>query len=80
MINQPWLINSLASMLTVLGVYLLGRDLFDQNTGLLAAALGSISPMFVMLSGTLLAHPSAMAALIFFAWMFVRARRSDEPK
>lgn len=80
LINQPWLINSLAAMLTVWGAYLLGRDLFDQGTGLLAAALGSISPMFVMLSGTLLAHPTAMAALIFFAWMFVRARRSDEPR
>jgi 4-amino-4-deoxy-L-arabinose transferase-like glycosyltransferase len=80
LINQPWLINSLAAMLTVLGAYLLGRDLFDQNTGLLAATLGSISPMFVMLSGTLLAHPTAMAALIFFAWMFVRARQSDEPR
>lgn len=79
-INQPWLINSLAAVLVVLGTYLLGRDLFDARTGLLAAALGSISPMFVMLSGTLLAHPTAMAALIFFAWLFVRARRAGEPK
>jgi hypothetical protein len=79
LIDQAWLINSLAAVLTVLGAYLLGRDLFDPNTGLLAAALGSISPMFVMLSGTLLAHPTAMAALIFFAWLFVRARRTDEP-
>jgi 4-amino-4-deoxy-L-arabinose transferase-like glycosyltransferase len=79
LIGQAWLINSLAAVLIVLGTYLLGRDLFDQNTGLLAAALGSISPMFVMLSGTLLAHPAAMAALIFFAWLFVRARQTNEP-
>ncbi len=78
LIGQPWLITALASALTVLAVYLLGRDLFDANMGLLAAALGSIAPMFVLLSGALLSHVPAMALLIFFAWGFVRARRSCE--
>ncbi|HEY4722083.1 MAG TPA: glycosyltransferase family 39 protein, partial [Anaerolineae bacterium] len=80
LIDQPWLINSIAAALGVLGVYLLGRDLFDEDTGLLAAALGVISPMFVMLSGTLLAHSTTLAALAFFVWAFVRARRSTEPQ
>jgi 4-amino-4-deoxy-L-arabinose transferase-like glycosyltransferase len=80
LIGQPWLINSIAAALGVLGAYLLGRDLFDEHTGLLAAALGVTSPMFVMLSGTLLAHSTTLAALVFFAWAFVRARRSAEPQ
>ena len=79
LIGQPWLINSIAAALGVLGVYLLGRDLFDEDTGLLAAALGATSPMFVMLSGSLLAHSTTLVALVFFTWAFVRARRSDEP-
>src|SRR5881296_301377 len=29
-IGQPWLINGLAASLSILGVYLLGRDLFDH--------------------------------------------------
>ena len=78
LIGQPWLVNALAAALGVLGAYLLGRDLFDPDTGLLAAALGAISPMFVLLSGTLLAHPTALAALVWFAWAFVRARRPQE--
>jgi 4-amino-4-deoxy-L-arabinose transferase-like glycosyltransferase len=78
-IGQPWLINSLAAALSILGVYLFGRDLFDRDTGLLAAALGAVSPMFVLLTGTLLAHTTSIAALMLFAWALVRARRPHEP-
>jgi 4-amino-4-deoxy-L-arabinose transferase-like glycosyltransferase len=77
-IGQPWLVNALAAALGTLGVYLLGRDLFDRDTGLLAAALGAVSPMFVLLSGTLLAHTTSIAALVLFAWAFVRARQPGE--
>ncbi|HEX9372925.1 MAG TPA: glycosyltransferase family 39 protein, partial [Roseiflexaceae bacterium] len=79
-LGQPWLVNALAAALGIFGVYLLGRDLFDTDTGLLAAALGAISPMFVLLSGTLLAHATNIAALTFFAWAFVRARRPYEAR
>ncbi len=78
LIDQPWLINALAAALSVWGVYLLGRDLYNHRTGLLAAALGAISPMAFMLSGTLLAHTSTLTALVFGMWGFVRARRSTE--
>jgi 4-amino-4-deoxy-L-arabinose transferase-like glycosyltransferase len=78
--DQWWLLNALASLGIVLGVYLLGRDLFDANTGLLAAALGLLAPMFILLSGALVSHVVTMALLTIFAWGFVRARsvqRSD---
>ncbi|HTP10189.1 MAG TPA: glycosyltransferase family 39 protein [Anaerolineae bacterium] len=76
-IDQWWLINALAAVVVVLGVYLLGRDLFDANTGLLAAALGLLAPMFILLSGALVSHLVTMALLMIFTWGFVRARRSD---
>jgi 4-amino-4-deoxy-L-arabinose transferase-like glycosyltransferase len=79
-VGQPWLINALAAALGILGVYLLGRELFDSDTGLLAAALGAVSPMFVLLSGTLLSHSASIAALTLFAWAFLRARRPDEAR
>ncbi len=80
LIGQPWMVNALAAALGVLGVYLLGRDLFDRGTGLLAAALGTISPMYLMLSGTLLAHSVTLTALILFAWAFLRALRNRESR
>jgi 4-amino-4-deoxy-L-arabinose transferase-like glycosyltransferase len=78
LINQLWIVNSIAAALCIWGVYLLGRDLFNRWVGVLAAALGAISPLALMLAGTLLAHTTTMAELIFFAWAFVRARRSSE--
>jgi len=55
-LGYPWLINSIAAALTVLATFLLGKQLFDTDSGLLAAALAVISPMHIMLSGTLLSH------------------------
>jgi 4-amino-4-deoxy-L-arabinose transferase-like glycosyltransferase len=79
-VGQPWLINPLAAALGVLGTYLLGRDLFDRDAGLLGAALVAISPMYLLLAGTLLAHSTSIATLMFFAWAFVRARRPATPR
>ena len=76
-LNQPWLINAVAALFVVLGVYLVGRDLFDANTGLLAAALGLLAPMFVLLSGAFVSHIPTMALLTFFTWGFMRARPAD---
>ncbi len=81
LINQWWLLNALAAVGIVLGVYLLGRDLFNAGTGLLAAALGLLAPMSILLSGALVSHFVTMALLTIFAWGFVRARgvrRSDQ--
>jgi 4-amino-4-deoxy-L-arabinose transferase-like glycosyltransferase len=75
-IDQWWLINALAAAALVAGVYLLGRDLFDADTGLLAAALGLLAPMFILLSGALVSHLVTMALLTFFAWGFARSRGS----
>ena len=77
-IDQWWLVNALAAAAIMLGVYLLGRDLFDANTGLLAAALGLLAPMFILLSGALISHLVTMALVTFFAWGFTRARRTDQ--
>ena len=77
-LGQPWLVNALSAALGLLATYLLGRDLFDRQTGLLAAGLGAVSPMYVLLSGTLLSHPANLAALAFFAWCYCRARRAGE--
>jgi 4-amino-4-deoxy-L-arabinose transferase-like glycosyltransferase len=80
LIDQWWLLNALAAVVIVLGVYLLGRDLFDAGTGLLAAALGLLAPMFILLSGALVSHVVTVALLTIFTWGFVRARgarRSD---
>jgi hypothetical protein len=78
--GAPWAVNALASALALFGTFLLGRDLFGADAGVLAAALGAVAPSFVVLSGSLLPHPVTMAALIFFSWAFLRARRAGETR
>jgi hypothetical protein len=80
LLGAPWIVNALASALALAGLFLLGRDLFGADAGLLAAALGAISPSFVILSGSLLPHPVTMAELVFFVWALLRARRSGGPR
>src|SRR2546427_735855 len=75
--DRRWHRNAKILILCV-AVFTLARDLFDPDTGLLAAALGTISPMFVLLSGTLLSHATSIAALTLVAWASVRARRPYE--
>jgi hypothetical protein len=43
----------------------------------LAAGLGLVSPMFVMLSGVYLPHGCELALLTWFAWAILRARRLE---
>lgn len=76
LVGAPWLVNALAAAAGVLGVFALGRDLFDEATGLLAAGLGAISPSFVILSGSLLPHTLELALLAWFGWAILRARRA----
>lgn len=78
--GAPWIVNALASALVLWATYLIGRDLFGADAGVLGAALGAVSPAFVILSGSLLPHPVASALLAFFAWGLLRARRSGEKR
>ncbi len=79
LIGQPWLINVLIAVLGILSCYLLGRDLFGPETGLLAAALGALSPMFILLSGAFLSNMTTLAVLTLFAWAFLRSRKQEDP-
>ncbi len=76
LVRLPWLVNPLATALGLLGLYFLGKELFDETSGLLAAVLGLISPMSVMLSGTYLVHPVCLALLTWFTWAFLKTRRA----
>lgn len=79
LIHLPWLINPILAALGILAVFLLARELFDEKTALLAAALGVISPMYMLVSGTFLSHTLTLTLLTFFAWAFIRLHRSEPP-
>jgi len=77
LLRLPWIINPLLAGAGIFAVFLLARELFDEKTALLAAALGVISPMYMLLAGSLLSHTLSLVLLTFFAWSFIRLHRAQ---
>lgn len=73
--GQPWLVNPIVGALTLLVVFCLGREVYGKQVGLLAACLGLVSPFWVFMSGSQMAHPTALFFLSLFALFFVRGER-----
>lgn len=68
------------SLLGIAAVYMLGRRLFDEGTGLLAALLLAFLPIDVLSAGQLFANsPVSLLAGIGFG-CFVLAERDDDPR
>lgn len=76
-LGRPWLVNPVAGGLTIATVYALGRELWDDRTGRLAAALALLSPFLLMMSSEYMNHASALLANALFLWLFARARRTS---
>lgn len=69
--GAPWLVNPLLSSVALYLVYRLGQNLYDKRTGLLAAALGLASPLFLVLSGSFLSHLVSLVWLLLFSLWFI---------
>lgn len=70
--NAPWIINPLLGSLSVLLLYGLGRALYDEATGRLAAVLAVGSPYVVLMSSEFMNHATALCGFLLCAWQFVR--------
>jgi 4-amino-4-deoxy-L-arabinose transferase-like glycosyltransferase len=69
--GAPWLVNPLLAAIALYLIYRLGATLYDGRTGLLAAALGLFSPLFLVLGGSFLSHLASMVWLLLFSLWFV---------
>jgi 4-amino-4-deoxy-L-arabinose transferase-like glycosyltransferase len=59
LIGQPWVINGFLAMLIIALATRVAREVYDANTGLVAALLTATSPMMLLLNGSLMAHTAA---------------------
>jgi 4-amino-4-deoxy-L-arabinose transferase-like glycosyltransferase len=64
-------VNPLLAALALYLVFRLGDILHDRWAGLLAAALGLTSPLFLVLSGSYLSHLASLVWLLLFSLWFV---------
>ena len=73
--GQQWVINAFLASLNVALAYRLGRDLFNPDTGLIAAGLLAFSPMGLLLNGTLMGHTAALFGTTLFMLAYWRMEK-----
>ncbi|MGD8463289.1 MAG: glycosyltransferase family 39 protein [Anaerolineae bacterium] len=69
--QASWLVNPMLAAAALYLVFRLGQSLYDDRTGLLAAALGLTSPLFWVLGGSLLSHMVSLVWLLLFSLWFL---------
>ncbi len=74
--GQPWLLNPIIGAIDVALVYLAGRRLFNDATGVLAAALLVASPFFLLQSGSFMSHTVTLFWSMSFLLLFESTRRN----
>lgn len=75
LLGQEWLVNAFLAMLNVGLLYRLGRELFDEAVGVVAALLLAISPTALILNATLMNHTWALSATLCFVYAYWRSAR-----
>ncbi len=69
----PWLVSPLLASLSVIIFYLLGKEIYNHKTGLLASLLGSVSIWFLLMSSTMMSHTSSLFFNTLFLFFLFRS-------
>ncbi len=76
-LGLPYLINPLLGGLSILGTFLLARELFGRSIARLAVLLAAASPFLLLMSAEFMSHASSLFAMTFFLFFFFRALRTQ---
>ncbi|MEO8504342.1 MAG: glycosyltransferase family 39 protein [Acidobacteriota bacterium] len=79
LVGQPWILGPLLLAGSVLGVWQLGRLLFDSTTGLIAAAALAASPFALLMSASSMAHGPALCATVWCLALLAQGIRGERP-
>jgi hypothetical protein len=75
--RAPWLINPLLLGISIIGLFKVAKQLFDERTGSLAVIAFAASP-FVLLTGAgFMAHQAAFCFAIWSVFFLFRGERKD---
>jgi len=74
-VGFPHLVNAVLGGVFVLMVFLVGREIDDELTGLAAAVLATISPLIRLLSASMFPHLACAVLVILALWLLLKAQR-----
>lgn len=72
-LGMPWVVNPALAALATIVFYLLGKEIYGEAEGRLAAVLGALSLWFLLMSSTMMSHTSSM---LFYALFLLFSFRS----
>jgi hypothetical protein len=75
LISAPWIINPVLGGLTVVVIYFLGKEIYDEATARLATVLAALSPFLVFMSSEFMNHSSALLFAALFLLFFARTSK-----
>lgn len=78
LLGAPWLVNPVLLGLGVVGVWWLGRILFDRETGVVAALLLGGSTFALMAGADMMSHPATLVLSVLALVLLARADRAAE--
>ncbi len=74
-LRAPWIVNPLLGGVAVILFYALGRELFGEKVGRIAAVLAAISPFRIATYGVMMSHGGCLILAMLFALYLIRAAR-----
>lgn len=76
LINAPWIINPLFGSFTIIAAYALGKEIFDETAGRIAAGLTLLSPFVFFMSSEFMNHTTALFFFVIFILYFAKSLRT----
>lgn len=76
LVGAPWIVNPALGALAVVVIYLIGREIYDERTARIAAALAALSPFLLFMSAEFYAHSSALLGISGFVLFFAKMLRT----
>ncbi|MFQ6069866.1 MAG: glycosyltransferase family 39 protein [Candidatus Aminicenantales bacterium] len=73
LVGAPWIVNPVLASISIIFFYFIGRELYSEKVGVLASVLGSISIWFLLMSSTMMSHPSSLFFTSFFLLFLFRS-------
>ncbi|HVN86442.1 MAG TPA: glycosyltransferase family 39 protein [Candidatus Binatia bacterium] len=78
LLGMPWIINPLLGSLTVVMVYFVGKEMYGDTLGRVAACLAAVSPFLLFMSSEFMNHSTALFFMTVFLWGFARMVRTQQ--
>ncbi|MDH5706508.1 MAG: glycosyltransferase family 39 protein, partial [Candidatus Aminicenantes bacterium] len=80
LLKAPWLVNPLFAALSIIALYYLGKEIYDEKVGRLAAVLGSISIWLLLMSSSMMSHTTCMFFTTVFLLFLFRSLKKPSVK